>query len=596
MDFNTLYCGSLTNYKRRKTYTVQIGDTPLGEVFPIRLQSMTNTDTADIEKTCKQIKRIVNAGCEYVRITVPSKSNIQDIIKIKKSLDNKIPLIADVHFNAQIAIDLASHIDKIRVNPGNFYDKKTELKNRFTDEEYQNEIIKLEKAFVPLINECLKYNTVLRIGTNHGSLSNRILNQYGNTPLGMVEATMEFLRIAHKYKFKNIVVSLKASNSITMVHATRLLVAMMNAENMKYPLHLGVTEAGEGKDGRIKSAFGIGALLLDGIGDTVRVSLTEPPENEIPIANKIIMHSKSYHKHLELPEIELFYSPYSYNECSYNKIKNIGANNVPLVIVEQSNTDNLTDNVNNNPDFIYNNNKIIDKDLNEYCYFTADKFLNQSISVDDTVFVEINENVVDNKKLYDKIVETSNLIIVINPENANKVGAFRYVFSKIYQTKVPVILKLEYDVDKIENLQIKAAVDCGGILTDFQISGLFIVNNNYSIKLKQITELSYQILQVSGQRITKNEYISCPGCGRTRFNLQESVKKVKKATMKYKNLKIAVMGCIVNGPGEMVDADYGYIGMGNSKVSLFKGKELVKSNIDEINAVNELIELIEKNI
>lgn len=628
-------------YQRRKTSTVNIGNLHIGSDYPIVPQSMTTTDTMDTQKSVEQIIRMVNTGCELVRLTAPSINEAQNLAEIKKALLEKginVPLVADIHFTPNAAELAAKIVEKVRVNPGNYADKKKFDIIDYTDEEYQEEIDRIREKFVPLIKICKKHGTALRIGTNHGSLSDRIMSRYGDTAHGMVESAMEFLRIAEDENFHNIVLSMKSSNPQVMVQAYRLLVKTMDENNMHYPLHLGVTEAGDGDDGRIKSALGIGALLEDGIGDTVRVSLTEDPEFEVPVAQKLIERYNNIQQD-NYPQIDLNnstktdWSAFEYKRRESNEIYNFGAHQVPRVIIDFSNFQNLlaTDLqsighiydasidkwhmsdlgadfiflAENKASFmmpmglkaIYNSavwNLVSDK-INAFPLFTTNEILQgkHKIANSNTLnFVKINtENATEN--LISLANEIKNVVFIVESSAANSMTILREFFFKMneWHVKNPVVLAHNYDSETDEErFMLHCSTDFGGLLIDGFGDGVFTTAS--AIDNKRINQISFGILQAARTRISKTEYISCPSCGRTLFDLQETTAMIRNRTDHLKGIKIAIMGCIVNGPGEMADADYGYVGSGIGKITLYKGKEVVKRNITNENAVNELIELI----
>jgi len=628
-------------YQRRKTSTVNIGNLHIGSDYPIVPQSMTTTDTMDTQKSVEQIIRMVNTGCELVRLTAPSINEAQNLAEIKKALlENgiNVPLVADIHFTPNAAELAAKIVEKVRVNPGNYADKKKFDTIDYTDEEYQEEIDRIREKFVPLIKICKENETALRIGTNHGSLSDRIMSRYGDTALGMVESAMEFLRIAEDENFHNIVLSMKSSNPQVMVQAYRLLVKTMDENNMHYPLHLGVTEAGDGDDGRIKSALGIGALLEDGIGDTVRVSLTEDPEFEVPVAQKLIERYNNIQQE-NYPQIDLNntsknnWNAFEYKRRESHEIYNFGLHQVPRVIIDFSNNKNLlaTDlqaighiydaSIDKwhmsdlGADFIFlGENKasfmmpmglkaiyhssvwnLVSDKLNAFPLFTTDEILQgkHKIANSNTLnFVKIiSENVTEN--LIAQANEIKNVVFIVESNAANPMTALREFFFKIneWNVKNPVVLARNYgsETDE-ERFMLHCSTDFGGLLIDGFGDGVF--STAPSINNKRINQIAFGILQAARTRISKTEYISCPSCGRTLFDLQETTALIRNRTDHLKGIKIAIMGCIVNGPGEMADADYGYVGSGIGKITLYKGKEVVKRNIASENAVNELIELI----
>lgn len=543
----------------------------MGSVWPIRVQSMANTSTMDTEGSVAQAKRIVDAGGEIVRFTTQGKREALNMKNINAGLRQQgynVPLVADVHFNAAVADVAATICEKVRINPGNYVDPARTFKSlEYTDEEYAAEIKKIEDKFVPFLNICKEHHTAIRIGVNHGSLSDRIMSRYGDTPEGMVESCMEFLRICVREQFKDVVISIKASNTVVMVRTVRLLVTTMDKEGMAFPLHLGVTEAGDGEDGRIKSAVGIGALLSDGIGDTVRVSLSEAPENEIPVARKLVDYAINSRKDAELP-IEEFILPDEYKwlrpekrktvpvtipglkEANGEEVKAIGGDNVAVVLNE-----------------VPIRNTVV---LNPY-----------RLNAENVKFLKNHPEV----------------LIVSLPQSPNKLGEHRALAFQLMNlgVKNPMLICQTYQEDNIEDLQLKSALDSGVLFIDGLADGIILLNASSMISQQQITDTAYGILQASRTRFTKTEYISCPGCGRTLYNLEETIKKIKAATSHLKGLKIGIMGCIVNGPGEMADADYGYVGAGVGKVSLYKKKECIEKNIPEAEAVERLIKFIEQD-
>ncbi len=522
---------------RRKTHTAHIGDLPLGSDYPIRLQSMTNTDTMDTEATVAQSIRIIEAGGEYVRITAPGVREAEQLAVIKKELHRRgyrNPLIADIHFNPKAAETAARIVEKVRINPGNYVDKKSTTPKTYTDSEYAAELERIHERLLPLIKVCKEYGTAIRIGSNHGSLSDRIVNRYGDSPQGMVESAMEFLRIFEAENFKQVVLSMKASTVRVVIESTRLLVEHMAKENMFYPLHLGVTEAGEGEDGRIKSAVGIGTLLMEGIGDTIRVSLTEAPEAEIPVARKII-GSLTPRPPLPNGEGESCSSQIVENlhkRCVAPSLPHMGGGSgrgLPVWIKE-------------------------DFQSSEFCLIDLDNFPPPYLPGD---FEDISS------------------------------GA-----------DLPVVFKKTYTDNSAEDIYVQVAIDFGPLFLAGLGTGLWIETPNLPISSDQkdpATGIALTILQACRLRMSKPEYISCPSCGRTLFDLQSTAARIRERTSHLKGLKIGIMGCIVNGPGEMADADYGYVGAGPGKITLYKQREVVKRNIPEDQAVDELINLIKAN-
>jgi (E)-4-hydroxy-3-methylbut-2-enyl-diphosphate synthase len=585
-------------FSRRSTTEVKVGHIGIGGNNPVRIQTMVTTPTSDIEATVNECIKVANAGAELVRITAPNIKDAEALGVIRSELRKRgynIPLIADIHFNPDVAEIAAKNVEKIRINPGNFTDRQAMLQSGISDIEqnWESDLSKLRTRFVALLNICNEYHTALRIGSNHGSLSQRIMSKYGDTPAGMVESAMEFLRICKEEHFDNVVVSMKASNTRVMVQAYRLLVASMDAEDMHCPLHLGVTEAGDGEDGRIKSAVGIGSLLAEGLGDTIRVSLTEAPENEIPVAQELVRHFSAlpivFRKEKETvdyPYIQTFGTSSSRKEAVV--ISDLsGLNPVYASDIESLGFDTNTDSDGNNPvpDYIYagcskvewagGNPNIIDN--------SNDKFIFCShLSFDDSFLTQLKEN--------------PDKTLVVSFDNAGSIVRQRSVFVKLRDNAItnPVVIARSYKEKDFETLQIRAACDFGALLIDGFGDGIML-SAERDIPPKLISDLCFRILQAARVRYTRTEYIACPGCGRTLFDLQETLKKVKAATSGLKNLKIGVMGCIVNGPGEMADADYGYVGAGPAKVTLYKGKEAVKKNIPQENAIEELIELIKNN-
>ena len=536
------YIQPYTIYSRFKTKEVNIGGITLGGNNPIRIQTMTNTNTLDTHSTIEQIKKIYDIGADYVRLTVQGVKeveNLPNIIKKLKENNIKIPLIADVHYNPKVAEIAAQIVSKVRINPGNYTDiSKSANQINFTEKQYAEEKEKIRNNLLPLINICKQNGTAIRIGINHGSLSWRIVSKYGNTTEGMVASAMEFIEICEQENFNNIVLSMKASNPLTMIHANRLLVQKMYESNLNYPIHLGVTEAGLGEDGRIKSSIGIGLLLLEGIGDTVRVSLTEAPEKEIPVAKAIIKETKAIINSNNITQNENWnYNPFCFERRKTNPIKNIGENNSPILI--------FTD-------------------------FKSKNILKQDIN-----------NIEELNNLSLNIIETDNIYLFRNKINElDKNG-----------NKNPVILKIDIKNLIEEELLYRLSIVAGGLFADGRLDGLWITGTN-SENYEKIIQLSYSVLQASRARITKTEYVSCPSCGRTLFDIEKAVKDVMEATKQFAGLKIAVMGCVVNGPGEMADSDYGYVGAGNGKVNIYKGKERVLQNIAEEKAVEELVKII----
>ncbi|MDR3286473.1 MAG: (E)-4-hydroxy-3-methylbut-2-enyl-diphosphate synthase [Prevotellaceae bacterium] len=599
-----MFCKSLTKYNRSKTNVVNIGNVPLGGSNPIRTQSMINVATTDIDKVVEQCKKIAKAGANYVRATVQGKPEAEAMKIIRQKLNHEkinIPLIADVHFNPQVAKIVAQYVEKVRINPGNFIDKKHNSNKILDDNEYDAELQRLRNEFVSLIDICKQYKTALRIGVNHGSLSERITNRYGDTPTGMVESAMEFLRICKHEKFEDIVVSMKSSNTRVMVYAYRLLAVKMNAENMNFPLHIGVTETGDGEDGRIKSAAGIGTLLADGLGDTIRVSLTEAPENEIPVAKKIVDYFVNRQKHDAIPDIDFKkYSPYEYKQRKTKAVNGFGGDNQIAVVADLSHINPIYDKDFENLGFVKNNEKWIKTDNSPDAVYTGSSLFDATTQ-GITILSDESENIICcdisffNDDFIAWLTKNPDNILIIESNNTNAIAELRACFLMLENADVknPVIIRRIYDDNNIESLQIKAACDFGALLIDG--FGDAVCLQNIKSESKNITKICFSILQATRVRFSKTEFIACPSCGRTLFDIQKTLTEIKNKTSHLKHLKIAVMGCIVNGIGEMADADYGYVGAGAKKISLYKNKELVKRNIPQANAVDELVALIKED-
>ena len=614
----------LYNYKRRKSSEVKIGNTPLGGDNPIRLQSMTNTSTLDTGASVAQIIKIIENGADYVRLTAQGERESVNLANIRQAVRDAgydTPLVADIHFNPKAADAAALNVEKVRINPGNYVDSARTFKSlEYTDEEYLQEIEKIRVRFVPFINLCKENNTAIRIGVNHGSLSDRIMSRYGDTPEGMVESCMEFPRISVAEQFYNVVISIKASITVVMVRTARLLVKAMEKEGMTFPLHLGVTEAGEGEDGRIKSALGIGALLSDGIGDTIRVSLSEAPQLEVPVAAKLVNYitSRANHPEIEGPSDPL-YDPYNITGRDTSPVNNIGGSHLPVVIADMSN--HIIEDINSNIkesllkyplDYVYIGNHSADdvdfeniivnynnfdthcSEKNIYRLYNVKQLNELRESNDDLSFLSLTYD--DYKSHRAEIASLKKCVLVAKSGNINIPGELRAFALTLEKDAVtlPLIYHGNYNEPNIENLQVKYASDLGSCLIDRLINGLSLHNDNDRISPATLVSLEFSTLQAARLRITKTEYISCPGCGRTLFDLESTIAKVKHATSHLTGLKIGIMGCIVNGPGEMADADYGYVGAGRGKISLYKNKECVEKNIPEAEAVDKLIELIKK--
>ncbi|OGU37873.1 MAG: 4-hydroxy-3-methylbut-2-en-1-yl diphosphate synthase [Ignavibacteria bacterium RIFOXYB2_FULL_35_12] len=647
------YCNSLTKYSRYKTREVFIGDIPLGANNPIRIQSMTTTNTMDTKATVEQTIRMVNAGCEYVRITAPSKSEAENLANIKKELRARgysVPLIADIHFTPNAAEISARIVEKVRINPGNYVDKKKFETIEYSDEAYYAEIDRIRERFSPLVKICKEYGTAMRIGTNHGSLSDRIMSRYGDTPLGMVESALEFVRICEELNYYNIVLSMKASNPQVMIQAYRLLITKMQDEGMNYPLHLGVTEAGGGEDGRIKSALGIGSLLEDGIGDTIRVSLTEDPEFEAPIAISLANRYKSRIPHKEIEEVNRIpFDPLNYSRRRTFEALGIGGSNVPRVFADYSKRkikspkdlsdvgysyDQVSDKWNMTDlaaDLIYLGNqnspfdipigmkavydyehwlKLEDKNKS-FPLMSVEDYLSDNQKSDTLSFIQLDIELL-NQALMVKIKNDKKVIIVLVTSNLHGMAEQRRVFMKLLENDVkkPVIIKRSYENLNLDELRLYSSTDVGALLIDGFGDGVWLQANDFWEKADQndiyvknlirkkesneslINRTLFGILQAARVRISKTEYIACPSCGRTLFDLQETTEMIRKRTEHLKGVKIAIMGCIVNGPGEMADADYGYVGSGIDKITLYRGKDIVQRNINAEFAVDSLIDII----
>ena len=626
------FCNSLTEFSRSETREVIVGDLGIGGNNPIRIQSMTTTDTMNTEETAKQSIRMIKAGSELVRITAPSKREAENLINIKNKIRNRgynTPLVADIHFTPNAALIAAEIVEKVRINPGNYVDKKNFNFIEYNDESYGLELDRIKERFVPLVKVCKNNKTAMRIGTNHGSLSDRILSRYGDTPLGMVESALEFVRICEELDYHNLIISMKASNTQVMVQAYRLAVAMMKKEGMNYPLHLGVTEAGDGEDGRVKSSVGIGALLEDGIGDTVRVSLTEEPELELPVAKQLIDRYNNRYKHAMIPPIvKPLFQPYSYSKRESLLKNNIGNDQVPRVIIDISKEDELTYEHLVNVGYTYSkkldkwiiadqavdyifigNNKLKfklpgtlyviqnirfwEKNKQAFPLFTLKEYFKYKGKKGSINFVNISTTEFFSSNLL-KLKKDDSIVLLINTMNDHWVADIRRIFLELEKInwKVPVIINKEYYSITKDEFQLYSSTDIGSLLLDGFGDGIWL-SSDFSYDI--ITKLSFGILQATRTRISKTEYISCPSCGRTLFDLQKVTSEIRSKTNHLKGVKIGIMGCIVNGPGEMADADYGYVGTGVGQISLYKGYEVVKKNIPADVAVQALIDLIKEN-
>jgi (E)-4-hydroxy-3-methylbut-2-enyl-diphosphate synthase len=633
MENKYTYCDNINQYSRFKTREVMIGGIALGGDNPIRIQSMTNTDTLDTVKSAEQCMRIFDAGADYVRLTTQTPKHAENLTNIKQMLREKGyqgPLIADIHFTAKVAEVAAGIVEKVRINPGNYVDRKTAQPIE-TEEQYQEELNRIEEQFVKLIDICKANKTALRIGCNHGSLSGRIVNRYGDTVEGMAMAVIEFLDIARRHNFHEIVISMKASNTRVMVYAYRLLMNKMISQGMDYPLHLGVTEAGDGEDGRIKSAVGIGTLLADGLGDTVRVSLTEDPEFEVPVAKEIVNHFSHIKNHQKINALpHLLKNPFEYGKRETLQTTDIGMHRPAVVIADLSGQASILEAdlyklgykfkpegswLGNDltPDYIYIGQGFISTDYTRGLKFICDAddwaqnentyplfsspvhFMNAKKRSDELNFIEVHNSTEIIENLV-KLNSETKIVLVLSSDNEHIVAdqrAFMQWLTK-YGILFPVIVRATYSEPDFVSFQIKSACDAGPMFIDGYADGIML-GNEADRNPQNIVKTAFGILQASRTRMSKTEFISCPSCGRTLFEIQKVTENLKKRTGHLKGLKLAVMGCIVNGIGEMADADYGYVGAGVGKVSLYKGKEMVKKNISSETAIDELVQLIKEN-
>ena len=615
-----MFTDSLFSYKRFTTRKVKVGTVEIGGDNPIRVQSMTTTDTMDTAATVDQSISLADAGCEIIRITAPSKKEAENLKAIKDELKARglnVPLVADIHFTPNAAEIAAKIVDKVRVNPGNYADKKKFNTIEYTDEEYQEQLERINVKFTPLVNICKEEGIAMRIGTNHGSLSDRIMSRYGDTPNGMVESALEFIRICESLDYHDLIISMKASNPQVMVHAYRLLMRTFKETDRNYPIHLGVTEAGDGEDGRIKSAVGIGTLLEDGIGDTIRVSLTEDPEAEIPVANDL---AKRYEKRsssaVDHDGSALPIDFYNYKKRSSLKLHNIGGDNAPVIVADFSNYDKITREDlqsigytydeeidkwhlgDQAADLLYTAGKALEFDipgsLNAIQEIASvSKYLSQDLNLDQPHLIEAELKDLTDQYL-DLLSKDQNAVLILNTNHEHGMAEQRVAISKLIARKIetPIILSRTYDVE-FDKVQLFASADLGALLLDGLGDGLFIRANQCSVK--DLNALAFGILQATRTRISKTDYIACPSCGRTLFDLQEVTAKIRSRTDHLKGVKIGIMGCIVNGPGEMADADYGYVGSGVRKITLYKGQEVMKKGVDESIAVDNLINIIKED-
>lgn len=617
----------LFNYKRRAATVAHVGRLNIGGDNPVRVQSMTTTSTLDTEGSVAQCKRIINAGGELVRLTTQGRREAENLANISRQLRAEgytQPLCADIHFNANVADVAACHTEKVRINPGNYVDPARTFKHlEYTDEQYAQELEKIEERLTTFIDLCKEHHTAVRIGVNHGSLSDRIMSRYGDTPEGIVESCMEFLRIFRKHNFDDVVISIKASNTVVMVRSVRLLVAEMDREDMHYPLHLGVTEAGEGEDGRIKSAVGIGALLADGIGDTIRVSLSEEPEAEIPVAKHLVRYIRRKQGHLLVPGVQAKNFDYLRPERRKTQaVGPIGGTQPPVVIVSevQGAKEGVTQGQEAlRPDYIYVGQQMPDQPVEGQRYivdFNAfGRELQKHMDVADYMFPIFPYNampyisaVPDTAPIflvlpYGSCAEeykaclkvNPNVVVVVPSQHQNRLGEQRALVHELMAEGIenPVVFAQAYkhSQQEKEDLQLEAAADMGALMMDGLTDGLWLMNDG-DIATQDLTDTAYAILQAGRLRMVKTEYISCPGCGRTLYDLRTTIARVKEATKGMKGLKIGIMGCIVNGPGEMADADYGYVGAGVGRIALYRGKVCVERGIPEAEAVEHLLQLI----
>ena len=620
----------LFNYKRRAATVAHVGRLNIGGDNPVRVQSMTTTSTLDTEGSVAQCKRIIDAGGELVRLTTQGRREAENLANISRQLRAEgytQPLCADIHFNANVADVAACHTEKVRINPGNYVDPARTFKHlEYTDEQYAQELEKIEERLTTFIDLCKEHHTAVRIGVNHGSLSDRIMSRYGDTPEGIVESCMEFLRIFRKHNFDDVVISIKASNTVVMVRSVRLLVAEMDREDMHYPLHLGVTEAGEGEDGRIKSAVGIGALLADGIGDTIRVSLSEEPEAEIPVAKHLVRYIRRKQGHLLVPGVQAKNFDYLRPERRKTQaVGPIGGTQPPVVIVSevQGAKEGVTQGQEAlRPDYIYVGQQMPDLPVEGQRYivdFNAfGRELQKHMDVADYMFPIFPYNampyisaVPDTAPIflglpYGSCAEeykaclkaNPNVVVVVPSQHQNRLGEQRALVHELMAEDIenPVVFAQAYkhSQQEKEDLQLEAAADMGALMMDGLTDGLWLMNDG-DIAMQDLTDTAYGILQAGRLRMVKTEYISCPGCGRTLYDLRTTIARVKEATKSMKGLKIGIMGCIVNGPGEMADADYGYVGAGVGRIALYRGKVCVERGIPEAEAVEHLLQLIKED-
>lgn len=640
------YCNSLTEYSRRKTIPVKVGDVIIGGDNPIVVQSMTTVDTMDTIGSVEQSIRMIESGCQLIRITAPSMKEAENLQNIKNELKKRgynTPLVADIHFTPNAAEIAAKIVEKVRINPGNYADKKKFEVIEYTDESYQEELDRIRERFLPLVKICKEHGTAMRIGTNHGSLSDRIMSRYGDTPLGMVESALEFLRICEDENYHDIVISMKSSNTQVMVQAYRLLVQKLDEGGFKpYPLHLGVTEAGDGEDGRIKSAVGIGTLLEDGLGDTVRVSLTEDPEFEAPVAKSLVDRYAERAGHTPIEQLHHFpITPFEHNKRDTIEVFNFGGSNVPRVIADISAISHITEKEMKNighfylpeldkwkmndqgADYVFSGDNPIpfmlpngmkeiqyfshwqqsEDQINKFPAFTLPEF-----KITSNFQYGLNFLMLSDLEVYEALPfleGRKDVVVILQSDNAHKMAALRRTFISLMENHclAPVVVMVNYPVQDSDKTMLYAATDVGGLLVDGLGEGIMLgigayLGNDREQVLAQIklhNSVGFGVLQAARTRMSKTEYISCPSCGRTLFDLQETTAMIRKRTDHLKGVKIGIMGCIVNGPGEMADADFGYVGSGKGKITLYKGKEVVKKSVPSERAVDELIEIIRKD-
>lgn len=613
------YCSSLFHYSRRKSSSVRIGDTPLGDGHPIRIQSMTNTSTLDTLASVEQCKRIFDAGADYVRLTAQGVREAENLALIRAGLKAQgyfKPLVADIHFNPKAADAAALYVEKVRVNPGNFVDSVKTFKHfEYTESEYAGELQKIRDRFVPFLSICKEHQTAVRIGVNHGSLSDRILSRYGDTPAGMVESCLEFLRICVDEHFFDVAISIKASNTLIMVQTVRLLVMRMDAENMHFPLHLGVTEAGDGEDGRIKSAVGIGTLMIDGIGDTIRVSLSEDPELEIPVAQSIVRLIEARSHHAFIPgEVFPGFDPVVYHRRKTLPVGPFGGTQPPMVVSDGRRTNVDFSDSDLKPDFVYCgkalsqrldglpqlcDSEVYTGQANVYPVYTVDQLERLHASSASMQFLKLTFKDLS-EALLAELQDSSNLVLILYSEHTNRVAELRAAFHLLMKQacSMPVVIAQSSLVNSLQEEQIVAGLDFGPLFLDGFGDGLLLLASDrqasYQSKPTDAVSVMFGVLQACRLRMSKTEYISCPSCGRTLYDLQKTIARIKARTSHLKGLKIGIMGCIVNGPGEMADADYGYVGAGRGQVSLYKGQECVERAVSEDEAVERLVALIKK--